>query len=65
MEITSHNHKLTIVISDDGIGFDKNESPKGNGLLNMEKRIQEVNGSINFDRNENGGTQIKIIINNR
>ena len=31
----------------------------------MEKRIQEVNGSINFDRNENGGTQIKIIINNR
>lgn len=60
MEITSHNHKLTIVISDDGIGFDKNESPKGNGLLNMEKRIQEVNGSINFDRNENGGTQIKI-----
>ena len=65
MEITSHNHKLTIVISDDGIGFDKNESPKGNELLNMEKRIQEVNGSINFDRNENGGTQIKIIINNR
>lgn len=65
MEITSHNHKLTIVISDDGIGFDKNESSKGNGLLNMEKRIQEVNGSINFDRNENGGTQIKIIINNR
>lgn len=63
MEITSHNHKLTIVISDDGIGFDKNESPKGNGLLNMEKRIQEVNGSINFDRNENGGTQIKIKIN--
>lgn len=63
MEITSHNHKLTIVISDDGIGFDKNESPKGNELLNMEKRIQEVNGSINFDRNENGGTQIKIKIN--
>ena len=63
MEITSHNHKLTIVISDDGIGFDKNDSIKGNGLLNMEKRIQEVNGSINFDRNENGGTQIKIKIN--
>lgn len=63
MEITSDNHKLSIVISDDGIGFDKNDSIKGNGLLNMEKRIQEVNGSINFDRNENGGTQIKIKIN--
>jgi signal transduction histidine kinase len=60
IEINSKANLTTIIISDDGIGFDENLISKGNGLLNMEKRIQEVEGSIQFGKNENGGTQIEI-----
>ena len=51
-----------ILICDDGIGFDQNTISKGNGLLNMEKRIEEVKGTIAFTHTENCGTQIEIRI---
>lgn len=48
------NKQLHIMIADDGIGFDKNHTrPFANGLLNMKKRIQEIDGEIDF-KNENG-----------
>ena len=60
IEINSDNQFITILIADDGIGFDQEFIIKGNGLLNMEKRIEEIGGSIRFGKNENGGTQIDI-----
>lgn len=62
IEINSDADYITILISDDGIGFEENLINKGNGLLNMEKRIEEINGSIHFGKNENGGTHIEIQI---
>lgn len=39
--------QLEITIMDNGIGFDKkNIRPFSNGLFNMEKRIQEIGGSL-------------------
>lgn len=62
IEINSDTDYIKILISDDGIGFEENLINKGNGLLNMEKRIEEINGSIHFGKNENGGTHIEIQI---
>lgn len=62
IEISSDANFIKILISDDGIGFDEDTISKGNGLLNMEKRIAEINGFIQFRKNENGGTQIEIRI---
>jgi signal transduction histidine kinase len=53
-----------ITISDDGIGFDESNIRKGNGLLNMEKRIDEIKGTIHFSKNEKNGMQIVIQIKN-
>lgn len=53
---------IQILICDDGIGFDQKTISKGNGLLNMEKRIEEIKGSIAFKQTENCGTQIEIRI---
>lgn len=64
IEISCISKTLQITISDDGIGFDENQISKGNGLLNMEKRIEEIGGTIQFGKNENGGTQIEIQIKN-
>ena len=60
IEINRISKLIHITISDDGIGFDENKVEKGNGLLNMEKRIEEIGGTVLFRKSENGGTQIDI-----
>ncbi len=45
--------KLELVIKDDGKGFSDKGDTKGNGLINMKKRVQELNGSVFFE-NDNG-----------
>ncbi len=62
IEINAENEAILILINDDGIGFDENQIINGNGLYNMKKRITEINGTLNFNRNEKGGTQIEIKI---
>lgn len=42
-------HKLEITITDNGKGFIQGK--KGLGLINVEKRIQLINGSVEFGRN--------------
>ncbi len=49
---------LTIVIQDDGIGFDKNNiRPFSNGLQNMHKRIKDIGGTLQIlPASETAGT---------
>ena len=49
--------KLKLVIKDDGKGFSNNGDSKGNGLINMKKRVRELNGSIFFE-NDNGAVVV-------
>ncbi|WP_445455534.1 tetratricopeptide repeat-containing sensor histidine kinase [Flavobacterium sp. HNIBRBA15423] len=50
---------IKIQYKDDGIGFEKEKIIK-NGLLNVENRIHEINGSITFDTETNKGLKINI-----
>ena len=52
------NDKLELVIKDDGKGFSHNGDGKGNGLINMKKRVKELNGFIDFENN--GGVTVII-----
>lgn len=52
--------KLSIV--DDGVGFDKNKKKKGIGLLNMNSRIEKLNGKFILDSNEGHGTKLSVSI---
>ncbi len=51
--------QLTICISDDGRGFDREEITLGNGLLNIEKRARELSGTFEIS-NKNPGTQLCV-----
>ena len=51
------NENLELIIKDDGKGFSNNGYTKGNGLINMKKRVQELKGSIRFENNK-GATVI-------
>jgi len=49
--------KLELVIKDDGKGFSENGDTKGNGLINMKKRAEELKGFVSFE-NDNGAAVI-------
>lgn len=56
---------LGITYSDDGTGFDVASTVKerrGIGLLNMQSRINAVNGTLSFISTEGKGTKIRITI---
>lgn len=51
-------------IKDDGKGFDLNSTDFGNGLLNMNKRIEEINGNFSINSEIGKGTRIRIELEN-
>lgn len=55
------NHRLTIILQDDGVGFDsKNPKPFRNGLANMKKRMTDIGGFLEI-KNEKG-TTVKLSV---
>ncbi len=63
IQIASLNQdEIQIVVADNGIGFDQNVVEKGNGLLNMQKRIESIGGIFSIHSAPNQGTQIKILL---
>ncbi len=64
IEISIHEkeNKILALVADNGLGFDLETIKKGNGLKNMRKRIQTINGTFNIESSENLGTKINISI---
>lgn len=56
---TYHDNELTMIIEDDGIGFEPH-SPQGIGIKNIKERTEELKGSIHIDSAINHGTTISI-----
>ena len=53
---------ICLGISDDGKGFDIHKSRKGIGLKNINSRVNELEGKVNFQSEINRGTTITIDI---
>ncbi|MDP3313678.1 sensor histidine kinase [Lutibacter sp.] len=60
IEISENENELFFIISDNGKGFDINKIELGNGLENMQRRIQEIDGAITINSEINKGTTITI-----
>lgn len=56
------NKKIECVVVDDGIGLYFNDSHLGNGINNMHRRIEEINGEILFSGRNEKGTKINFSI---
>lgn len=57
----SINHQLSVILKDNGIGFDKNNIRLlSNGLSNMESRVKEIGG--NFEIESKNGTIINFSV---
>lgn len=55
-------NNLAVKISDNGVGFDLENTVKGNGIMNMEKRIESIGGIISIDSKVNEGTIVFFLI---
>jgi signal transduction histidine kinase len=49
-------------MADDGVGFDYNTINKGNGIDNMNLRVNYLNGDINIKSQKDEGVSIEIMI---
>jgi two-component system NarL family sensor kinase len=66
IQFVKHDSDLTILIEDNGVGFDvdkKLNDPEGGiGLKNIQSRIDFLNGEVHFDSYPGKGTTITIEI---
>jgi signal transduction histidine kinase len=66
VQLTRQPDSLLIMVEDDGKGFEleavKQKKQKGYGLLNMQFRIEALNGKIYFDTLPGRGCVINIIL---
>lgn len=53
---------LVFKISDNGKGFNLSNIKRGNGLNNMEKRVDTLGGEIQINTKENKGTEIIVTV---
>jgi len=62
IDMYCENNQLIILYSDNGKGFDTAivHNNKGIGILNMQSRINSINGKMEITSNENNGTEIKF-----
>jgi len=61
--ITQQRKHLKMVIEDNGKGFNESAISKGNGLSNIRKRAQEINGNATIESVPGKGTRIDILVN--
>ncbi len=51
---------LSICIHDDGCGFDPATRPPGNGLGNLQRRLQDIGGSFTIESRLGAGTTVSL-----
>jgi signal transduction histidine kinase len=60
VELGRVDDMLTIMITDDGVGFDRHRVRNGLGLLSMKERITLVNGSLDIVSTVGKGTHVCV-----
>ena len=61
ISVNTDVHSITLVVRDDGKGFDRNSSRMGNGLQNMEQRAKKASGaSLTIQSQPGSGTTVTL-----
>ena len=60
IDLLVHHSTLIMKIRDDGKGFDVQAADNGNGMTNMKKRAQSLNGSLRIDSAPKSGTLVEL-----
>jgi two-component system, NarL family, sensor histidine kinase UhpB len=61
-KIKGEKNYLTLLIRDNGKGFDTNAISQGNGLKNMRKRAQEIKAKFLIESISGSGTTVQLVL---
>ena len=59
--LKASSNTITLLIRDDGRGFDSTQKYNGSGLINMKKRAKEMNAQLIIESGPGIGTSIQLI----
>jgi signal transduction histidine kinase len=60
IQVLANDHKIELLVKDDGKGFDRNNARSGNGLQNMEQRAKATGAHISVTSKPGEGTAVKL-----
>jgi signal transduction histidine kinase len=55
--------EMSVCLSDNGKGFEKEKEKGGNGLMNMHSRAKKLNGKLQIESKHTSGTSIHFVLN--
>lgn len=62
IDLLRDHDKLSMIISDDGQGFDVQQNTGGFGLKNIQNRVATMNGKVDFSSSAEFGTSVVILV---
>ena len=60
IDIIGQADKLSVIVKDDGKGFEINNTKKNTGLSSMMKRAEKIEGKLLIESDPNNGTSIRL-----
>jgi signal transduction histidine kinase len=60
--IREDEHKVTLCVEDDGVGFDASIKHSGMGLINIQDRVKAISGKLSIISELGHGTQITVSV---
>ncbi|MGH9672151.1 MAG: sensor histidine kinase, partial [Bryobacteraceae bacterium] len=60
--IHRHGTRASLVIQDDGVGFDPSGADTGLGLIGLQERVRELGGSMTIASQPGKGTALSVEI---
>ena len=61
ISLLQNNAALTLIINDDGVGFDTRKKQKGIGIANIKSRAKNYNGTADFISAPGKGCMLKVV----
>jgi len=62
--LKNENGFIKLAVKDNGIGFDLEQTSKGNGLLNMKARAKEMKAQLKIESEKGSGTIVELVFSN-
>jgi signal transduction histidine kinase len=62
VSVVEHDENVEIRVSDDGAGFDPDDTDVGFGLIGMRERVALLNGSLAIDSEHGAGTTVRAVV---
>jgi two-component system, NarL family, sensor histidine kinase UhpB len=62
ISLTSENGMIKLSVRDNGTGFNVAQTSKGNGLLNMKARAEEMKAQLKIESEKGSGTNVELIL---